>query len=48
MELVGHDQRVAEEWLTRARFGHRGRSEAYYWERAIDLYQTAKNQNGTD
>jgi hypothetical protein len=48
MELVGYDRRVAEEWLTRARFGHGGRSEAYYWERAIDLYQTAKNQNGTD
>jgi hypothetical protein len=44
MELVGHDRQVAEEWLTRARFGHGGRSESYYWERAIGLYADHRKQ----
>jgi hypothetical protein len=39
MDLVGNDPQLAETWLTRARFGHGGRSESYYWERAIQLYQ---------
>jgi hypothetical protein len=47
MDLVGNDPQLAETWLTRARFGHGGRSESYYWERAIALYQenSPKNPN---
>jgi hypothetical protein len=45
MELVGHDPNIAAEWITRARFGHGGRSESYYWERAILLYQVSKTKD---
>jgi hypothetical protein len=43
MDLVGNDPHIATEWVTRARFGHGGRSESYYWERAIQLYQVAQS-----
>lgn len=44
MELVGNDRQVADEWLTRARFGHSGKPESDYWVRAIALYQAAQSQ----
>jgi hypothetical protein len=42
LTLVGGDRALAEEWVTKARFGHAGQTEDYYWQRAIELCQQAR------
>jgi hypothetical protein len=37
LALVQGDRAVAEQWVTKARFGHSGQPEDYYWRRAIEL-----------
>jgi hypothetical protein len=44
--LVQGDRALAEQWLTKARFGHSGQPEDYYWRRAIALLQQTRKAEG--
>jgi hypothetical protein len=48
LELVGGDEGKAEEWVAKARFADYGHSEDYYWWKAIQACQTAKDQGWGD
>ncbi|MBD2329857.1 hypothetical protein [Alkalinema sp. FACHB-956] len=39
IDLFQGDREAAEQWVAKARFGRPGKSEAYYWFRAIQLLE---------
>ncbi|OUC13522.1 MAG: hypothetical protein B0A82_17145 [Alkalinema sp. CACIAM 70d] len=39
ISLFNGDREAAEQWVAKARFGRPGKSEAYYWFRAIQLFE---------
>jgi uncharacterized protein HemY len=48
LKLVGGNPQEAERLVSRARFGHPGKSESHYWLRAIQEAELQRQQKSQD